>query len=68
MAFLSAFRGLGPLTHLSLTRDGANPTNAERLRQFRERVPPALHNPYPWPYLQPKPKASAQVVPFRKSA
>jgi hypothetical protein len=66
MAFLSKFIATGPLTHLSLTRDGTNPTNAERLRQFRECVPPALHNPYPWPYLLPK--RAGTVVPIRRRA
>lgn len=66
MRFLHRLFAQGPLTHLSVTRDGANPTNGERLRQYREHVPPALHNPYPWPYLTPK--ASSKVIPFPRRA
>lgn len=66
MAFLSAYRAAGPLSHLSLTRDGANPDNAERLRQFRCCLPVSLRNAYPWPYLLPK--AAGKVVPIRKIA
>lgn len=67
MRFLSLYRAQGPLSHLSLTRDGKNLTNAERLRLYRECVPPSLHNPFPWPYLQPK-QLAGKVIRFRKRA
>lgn len=66
MAFLSAYRAQGPLSDLSVTRDGSNPDNAERLRQFRNCTTPQLRNAYPWPYLLPK--AAGKVVPIRKIA
>lgn len=55
--FLKPYFEAGPLSHLSVTRgDQATPTNTERRDAFHQHMPRALHNPYPWPYLQPKPQ------------
>lgn len=62
MAFLSRYFACGPLSDLSVTRNGFNPDNAERLRRFRQCFTPELRNAYPWPYLIPK--ASGKVVRF----
>lgn len=66
MKFLAPYMARGPLSDLSVNRDGSNPDNAERLRRFRLCFSPALRNAYPWPYLAPK--APGKVVRFTRAA
>ena len=47
--FLKEYMEQAPLSGLSVSRgDAPVPDNGERLRAYRECVPPPLYNNYPW--------------------
>lgn len=54
------FKGKRPdgLLHLSVTTDGMNPTNDERARLLRSRLPSPTYNEHPWHTLSPSSSAA----------